>query len=1656
MFLLLGITQSARALTLQEIINGQQGQVLGAATLSVTATANGSAETAVASIATSGTLNVTTGDLLVAVVAHYNSPSRTVSSLSDGTNNFILVPNSRYTDADGSVVEMWYKENATAKTSATFTANLSGTALYRRIMVWQISGAATSGALDQVSTPSSGSSTSQTCSNITTTQADEIMLAGISEWAAHTYTAGSSFTNRFVNGITDFIALDRIVASTGTYPGGTLATASSAADNKYACVMASFKADLSGGVADTTAPTTPTNLSATAISSSGINLSWSASTDAVGVAGYKIYRNGSLLATSNSQLTTFSDSGLSASTNYSYTVAAYDAAGNTSSQSSSANATTQAAAAPDTTAPTVPANLSATAVSSSGINLSWSASTDAVGVTGYKIYRNGSLLATSNSQLTTFSDTGLAASTSYSYTVAAYDAAGNTSAQSTSANATTQAAPVGGSANYYISPSGSDSNSCTSTGSPCLTINGALQKASAGQTIEMAAGTYGAQNISVSKTSPGVTVKCVSVNSGATSNSCKTGAISAGGSWYTIQDVTIDVGDTVHGSGWGASGSNITFKNVKLHGDFAAGYMSAGTSNFTWDGGEWGDQNNLGGRRNCTNQDGYYLYMLGDSTISNITLKNMDVWPQQLDPTPCNGDPMHMETIRIDGNINGMLIDGLNFHDGAQDNTGTIFFSTFRGTPSNVTIQNSYLGTDGNSSIVFGGGTNINIRYNTITGGIAQASLVSGLTVTGNAGWWQSFAGCIGTHVKNVWQWDSNFSCGSDKIVTGPQYSLSNLGLSGGYVVQAGSQLINAGETSCAVSKDILGNSRPSGAACDAGAYEYGGVVSSDTTAPTVPTGLAATAVSTSQINLTWTASTDAVGVVGYKIYRNGSLLTTTNNQLTTYSSTGLTASTLYSYTVAAYDAAGNTSSQSSSASATTQAVASDTTAPTVPTGLSATAVSSSGINLSWTASTDAVGVTGYKIYRGGTQIGISATTSYSDTGLTASTLYSYTVAAYDAAGNTSAQSSSASATTQAVGAGNIRYVSTTGANSSTCLSSSSPCLTVAYAYTQASPGDTIQVASGSYGNVTIAYRSGMSGSPVVVKPATGATINFTDINLLAGDITFQGPNFNARSFDVGCYNCTRISNVVIDNLNIDAQNTIDLTAMLVASVTNLTIKNSKIGNTMAGSTSTDTAKSMEFCGANSTCYAANVLLENNTFYDADAPTGSAAHLECIFATGIQGFTVRKNRFQDCTYFDIFITVILANSQAQPKDYIIEDNLLGQTLHPDGYDFGFAINLHSDVQPNNFIFRRNTIEGAIATANGGGTIGAGGWQITGNIIGQGVYLSESTAQGCRSGITFSYNVMPNSCGSNTTTSNATTIRSGWINPTVAYAGNDDFHLKSTSPAVGKGNPADAGLTDFDSVVRASAPSAGAYEYTGTITPDTTAPTVPTNLIATGLSISSIGLSWTASTDAVGVSGYKIYRNGSLLTTTNSQLTTYSDTGLTVGTSYSYTVSAYDAAGNNSAQSTSASGSTLFNPDTTKPTVSIASPSSGTVSGNITFSATASDPSVAGQTLSGLKLITLYIDGTVYATSSSGSISKTLDTVTLTNASHTLTAQATDNAGNNSTIASVSVTVNNAPAAKYPRLITLTSLEGLSAIPSNQSITVTILSGSTVLETQTLT
>ena len=198
-----------------------------------------------------------------------------------------------------------------------------------------------------------------------------------------------------------------------------------------------------------------------------------------------------------------------------------------------------------------------------------------------------------------------------------------------------------------------------------------------------------------------------------------------------------------------------------------------------------------------------------------------------------------------------------------------------------------------------------------------------------------------------------------------------------------------------------------------------------DTTAPSPPTALSATAISTTRIDLSWTASTDNVGVSGYRVERCQGTNCTNFAQVGTpagaaYSDTGLAANTTYRFRVRAVDAAGNLSAYSSIV--TRQTLAPDTTRPTAPTGLAAAAAGPTRIDLNWTASTDNVGVSGYRVERcqgaGCTnfaQVGTPTATAYGDTGVSPSTTYRFRVRAVDAAGNLSTYSSIATATTPAV-----------------------------------------------------------------------------------------------------------------------------------------------------------------------------------------------------------------------------------------------------------------------------------------------------------------------------------------------------------------------------------------------------------------------------------------------------------------------------------------------------------------------------------------------------------------------------------------------------------------------------------------------------------------
>jgi Fibronectin type III domain/Beta-propeller repeat len=193
----------------------------------------------------------------------------------------------------------------------------------------------------------------------------------------------------------------------------------------------------------------------------------------------------------------------------------------------------------------------------------------------------------------------------------------------------------------------------------------------------------------------------------------------------------------------------------------------------------------------------------------------------------------------------------------------------------------------------------------------------------------------------------------------------------------------------------------------------------SEAALPWRPTALTAIPVSSTQINLSWIDN--ASNEIGFKVMRGPtssgpwSQIGTTGADVTSYASTGLSGSTTYYYRVRAYKV-GSNSNYSNTAWATTSAGV-DTTAPSVSTGLTASAVSCSQNDLVWAASTDNTGgsgLKGYNVYENGAFLKQVPAPATSDSGLAASTAFSYTVSAVDNANNESAQSTVAAATTPA------------------------------------------------------------------------------------------------------------------------------------------------------------------------------------------------------------------------------------------------------------------------------------------------------------------------------------------------------------------------------------------------------------------------------------------------------------------------------------------------------------------------------------------------------------------------------------------------------------------------------------------------------------------
>ncbi len=314
------------------------------------------------------------------------------------------------------------------------------------------------------------------------------------------------------------------------------------------------------------------------------------------------------------------------------------------------------------------------------------------------------------------------------------------------------------------------------------------------------------------------------------------------------------------------------------------------------------------------------------------------------------------------------------------------------------------------------------------------------------------------------------------------------------------------------------------------------------TTLPSAPTGLAATAGSSSVINLTWTAVNPPANcaISFYNIYRSttsgftpsSANLVASGVTTASYADTGLTGSTTYYYKVEAVDADGS-SAASAQATATTPVTPVCTAVPAAPIGLTATASSSSAISLSWAAVTPPTNCTisSYSVYGGTTPnptgliaSGVTGTT-YSSTGLAASTTYYYVIKAVDADG-TSAASTQATATTPAssgasvvsIDAGGAAVSNSGGGDNSFVADEDYSSGGTTYAVT-----NTITIPAGvTNAAPTAVYQSARQGSVTYTIPGLTAGASYT-VRLHFAELYFSAAG--QRIFNVAINGTTVLTN---------------------------------------------------------------------------------------------------------------------------------------------------------------------------------------------------------------------------------------------------------------------------------------------------------------------------------------------------------------------------------------------------------------------------------------------------------------------------------------------------------------------------------------------------
>ena len=678
-----------------------------------------------------------------------------------------------------------------------------------------------------------------------------------------------------------------------------------------------------------------------------------------------------------------------------------------------------------------------------------------------------------------------------------------------------------------------------------------------------------------------------------------------------------------------------------------------------------------------------------------------------------------------------------------------------------------------------------------------------------------------------------------------------------------------------------------------------------------------------------------------------------------------------------------------------------DTTPPSTPSGLSATAMSPSQINLAWTASTDDVAVAGYKIFRNGTQVGTSSTPSFSDTGLAAATSYTYTVSANDAANNTSAPSAPVSATTLAAfdfalsSGGNtsvargssvdnsVTATLVSGATQSVTFSTSGLPVGATATFTPAScaPGCATTITIGTTASTPLAT------SLITVTGTAGSLVHSATFSLTVTappDTTSPAVSLGASPANGSTIGATvALSATASDNVGVVGVQFLLDGANLGAEVTTSPYSISWNTATAAEGPHALSARARDAAGNTAVAAAVNVIVDNQPPTGTIAINGGAAATNSRTSTLTLAATDNPGPVTSMRFSNTGTSFSAEEAYATTKTWTLTAVAGTKTVF---VQFKDAIGNWSGSFTDTIVLDTTapTVSSVTSTnVTGGSAI------ITWT-------SSEPTTSQVEYGPTISYGSL--TAVDTTLVTAHSTLLTG-LNPQTTY----NYRVRSVDAA---GNERIGANQTFTTL---AAP------------PDATPPSIPTNLAAVAVSATQINLSWNASTDNVAVAGYKVLRNGIQIATVG--VPSYASVSLAPSTNYTYTVAAYDALNNTSQPSAAASATTL--PDITPPTVLITSPAGGaTVSGTIVVTANASDDA-------GIAGVTFTVDGSTIGTEDTSSpYSVSLNTATLSDGTHTLGAIARNTSNLSTTSAPVSMKVNNtAPPTMMIRYVNTASTVG---------------------------